>query len=97
LSSLAHLAEMATGRKLFAPRRKMTYKGGEDARDAIVACFRDCHERGMFPPTYEELKVATGKSSTATIHRHIGVLVKNGVLVKHRKHYVLAEVLDGQG
>lgn len=97
MSSLSRAAENSTAHKLFyAPRRQRSTPEGDKCREAIVALFREYHARGVFPPTFEEIGDAVGRKSTATIHRHIGVLVKNGVIVKHRKHYILAEH-SGQG
>ena len=97
MSSLSRAAENSTAHKLFAsPKRRRSTAEGDRCREAIVACFRDFHARGVFPPTFEEIGEAIGRRSTATIHRHIGVLVKNGVIIKHRKHYILAEH-SGQG
>ena len=74
-----------------APHRKTSTASGRAHREAILACFKEFSARGVFPPAFDELMEATGLKSTATVSHHVGVLVKEGKLCKHRKHYVLVE------
>lgn len=57
-----------------------TQKRGEVARRAIFASVDARWQRAMAAPTIRDISSETGYS-IATVHRHVGLLVKQGQLV----------------
>lgn len=59
-----------------------TQKRGVKARQEILALIRIRHSKASYdtpPPTIREIATAVGLS-TATVHRHVGILIASGLL-----------------
>jgi DNA-binding MarR family transcriptional regulator len=56
-----------------------TQARGVKARHEILALIRVRSEHGTTPPTIREIAAAIGLS-TATVHRHVGILIASGLL-----------------
>ena len=72
--------ESAAHNKLNSSKPKDTIMAKPKTREAIMDFIRKfCADNG-YPPSVREIGAAVGLSSPATIHRHIGILEKEGKL-----------------